>query len=536
MMRNHLFEAVIFDLDGVITRTALIHAQAWKETFDEYLRLRERRDKEPFKEFTYQEDYLKFVDGKPRYEGVKSFLASRGIKLPFGDPADAPEEETICGIGNKKNMLFSKILREKGVEVYPSSVEFVHSLKKAGIKVGVASSSKNCVQILEVAGLKDLFETIVDGKVSARLGLQGKPEGDIFVTAAYNLGVSPAKAVVVEDAISGVEAGRNGGFGLVIGVARERNQAELLDNGADIAVSDLSRINLEWIDAWFLRIPSSLFTFWEKRRTMSDIIKEEKTDIFINPYYFRSSKELFFSGKKLAFFLDYDGTLTPIVDRPEYAVVSSEMRKILKQLSSKYPTAIVSGRLKKNVENLVGIKGLFYAGSHGFEISGPNTLMIHPQAKEFVPLILEVTNKLKEELSNIEGVIIEEKKLSVAVHYRLVNQEYWDRIKDVVKKSICNLPSLRLMKGKKVFEIMPATDWNKAKAVRWIMQVLGLDWDTTSVIYLGDDTTDEDVFRFIRTRGLGILVSENPRPSAAEFRLASPDEVGKLFKKILGYG
>lgn len=532
-MKEHLFDAVIFDLDGVITRTALVHAQAWKETFDEYLRLRERRDKEPFKEFTYEIDYLKFVDGKPRYEGVKSFLKSRGIDLPFGDPGDAPDKETICGIGNKKNILFCRILQAKGVEVYRSSVELVRSLKKVGIKVGVASSSKNCVLILEAAGIKELFETIVDGKTSAELGLQGKPEADIFVTASYNLGILPAKAVVVEDAISGVKAGRNGGFGLVVGVAREGNASELLDNGADIAVSDLSEINLEWIDTWFSKTPPSLFQFWEKPREISDIFKEQKSEVMFNPSYFLSGKEFIFSGKKIAFFLDYDGTLTPIVERPEYAIISPQMKELLKRLSDKYPTAIVSGRLREDVENLVGIKGLFYAGSHGFEISGPNTLMIQPEAKRVIPIISEVTNKLKEELGNIPGVLIEEKKLSVAVHYRLVDNQYVEKIKNVVGKAISKLPSLRLMEGKKVFEIMPAIDWNKGKAVRWIMQALNLSWVGTSVVYLGDDTTDEDVFRFIRTRGLGILVSETPKPSAAEFRLASPEEVSNLFKEVL---
>ncbi len=251
MPGKYLFEAVIFDLDGVITRTALVHSHAWKKMFDDYLRQREALHGEPFKEFTQKDDYLPYVDGKPRYEGVKSFLESRGISIPFGDPSDTVEKETVCGLGNRKNITFNEVLARDGVSVYESTVQMIHDLKKAGVKVGVASSSKNCEAVLEAAGLMPLIETRVDGVVSAEMGLKGKPEPDIFTTAAANLGVKPHNAIVVEDATSGVAAGKAGNFGLVLGLAREENKNELLINGADIVVEDISETSLEALDNWF---------------------------------------------------------------------------------------------------------------------------------------------------------------------------------------------------------------------------------------------------------------------------------------------
>lgn len=245
------FEAVIFDLDGVITKTALVHASAWKRMFDQYMRSRSERFGEPFREFTHTGDYLPYVDGKPRYKGVSSFLESRGIHIPAGDPGDDPDKETVCGLGNQKNILFNQVLEEEGVEVYESTVEFIHMLKQAGVRIGVASSSRNCKSVLERAGLIDLFETRVDGVVSYEIGLKGKPEPDIFTTACDNLGASYHRSVVVEDAVSGVQAGRKGNFGLVLGVAREENEKELLAGGADIVVRDLGEIDLNRINDWF---------------------------------------------------------------------------------------------------------------------------------------------------------------------------------------------------------------------------------------------------------------------------------------------
>ncbi|MBK7213743.1 MAG: beta-phosphoglucomutase family hydrolase [Bacteroidales bacterium] len=250
-MADYSFEAVIFDLDGVITKTALVHSRAWKKMFDDYLLDRQTRFGEAFREFTQKDDYLPYVDGKPRYEGVKSFLASRGIELPFGTPEDDPANETVCGLGNRKNITFNEVLDREGVSVYDSTVKLMRELRAAGIRVGVASSSKNCFAVLKAADLLNLIETRVDGEVSAQIGLKGKPAPDIFLTACANLNCNPARSIVVEDAVSGVAAGRAGNFGLVLGIAREENENELYENGADIVVRDLEELTMDDLDIWF---------------------------------------------------------------------------------------------------------------------------------------------------------------------------------------------------------------------------------------------------------------------------------------------
>ena len=248
---SNLFKGAIFDLDGVITGTAIVHSLAWESMFNTYLKEHALANSEPFVPFDPAEDYLKYVDGKPRMEGVKSFLESRGIELPFGEMDDSEEQETVCGLGNRKNSVFTEILIKEGPEVYTSSVTLIENLIANGIRIGIASSSRNCQLILQLAKLEHLFETRVDGEVSIEMGLKGKPNPDIFVTAADNLGLKPNECVVIEDAISGVQAGSRGNFGLVLGIAREIEGSQLRMNGADIVVRDLGEITLEDIREWF---------------------------------------------------------------------------------------------------------------------------------------------------------------------------------------------------------------------------------------------------------------------------------------------
>jgi len=244
--RNSEFDAVIFDMDGVITDTASVHAASWKQTFDTYLRSREPVFHQPFEEFT-SADYLSYVDGRPRYKGVQAFLNSRGINLEYGSPGDEPGRETICGLGNQKNSLFNRLL-EDGAKIFDSSIILVRNLRSNGIKVGLATSSKNGAAILSTTGTTGFFDTVVDGNVSERMGLKGKPESDIFTAASDNMRVPYGRAVVVEDAVSGVQAAVKGGFALVIGVARDGTELELRKHGADIVVRDLSETSLEQIN------------------------------------------------------------------------------------------------------------------------------------------------------------------------------------------------------------------------------------------------------------------------------------------------
>ena len=237
------YDAVVFDMDGVVTQTASVHQAAWKALFDDYLKQRAATAGGQFREFT-PDDYLRYVDGKPRYDGVRDFLASRGITLPWGAETDPPEAESVCGLGNRKNALFQKELHDHGVQVFQSTVALIRELHAAGLRTAVISASKNASQVLQAGGVQDLFEAQVDGQVAEERHLPGKPDPAVFLEAARQLGAQPRRSVVVEDAVAGVRAGHAGGFGLVIGIDRGGNADGLRQNGADVVVKDLDEVKL----------------------------------------------------------------------------------------------------------------------------------------------------------------------------------------------------------------------------------------------------------------------------------------------------
>ena len=233
------YEAVLFDLDGVLTATARLHAAAWTRLFDDYLARRAAARRERFRRFESR-DYAQFVDGRPRYDGVRAFLASRGITVPDGAPDDPPGRETVCGLGNRKQVFFQEVLAKEGIDIINSTVAVVRHLQRHGVRRAVVSSSRNCAAILDAAGIAGLFELQVDGVVAERQGLAGKPAPDTFLHAARALGVAPSRAVVVEDAIAGVAAGRAGGFALVVGIDRTGAPDDLAWAGAHLVVTDLA--------------------------------------------------------------------------------------------------------------------------------------------------------------------------------------------------------------------------------------------------------------------------------------------------------
>jgi trehalose-phosphatase len=502
------YEAAIFDMDGVITQTAQVHAQAWKRMFDDFLK-KVSKDKEP-EPFDIRSDYKIYIDGKPRYDGVQSFLQSRGIHLPYGTPQDPPDKKTVCGLGNKKNSFFLKLIKEKGADVFTSSVKLIKQLKKENKKIAVISASRNCSAILEAAGVKDIFDVQVDGVVSDELDLKGKPHPDIFLEAARRLDVDPEKAVVVEDSLAGVEAGKRGQFGWVIGVARsEGDEQPLKDRGADQVVSDLGEL----------------------------LEKEEKNppEMPINkvPDALENMDRIaqMMAGKKLAVFLDYDGTLTPIVMRPEDAVLSSSMRKKVQELSHIFPVAVISGRDRKDVKSLVGLNEIYYAGSHGFDIKGPDLEYEHGQ--EFLPVLEKAEKYLKHKTKTVKGSLVERKKFSIAVHFRQVEEADFSKVNQAVQEADKKYPKLRLSSGKKVFELRPQVDWDKGKALLWLLKKMGLDNPHVLPLYIGDDTTDEDAFRVLFSRGLGIVVGEDSRLTSARFRLRDPSQVINFFNHLI---
>lgn len=505
------FDAAVFDLDGVVTRTARLHSAAWKELFDDYLRKRAARTGEVFKPFDQSDDYLRYVDGKPRYDGVRSFLEARHIHLDYGSPDDPPDRETICGLGNRKNELFNERLTREGVEVFDSSVRFIRELRAHSIKVALVSSSKNTRTILKVAGLESLFDACVDGIEAARLSLEGKPNPDIFIHAVRLLGVVPSRAFGVEDALSGVEALKSAGYGLVIGVDRGGQSDALREHGADIVVHDLAELQLE--------VPRAMVQLSNALDSAEEI-------------------KLRLERCRPAIFLDYDGTLTPIVAKPELAVLSENMRATLQELAGLCTVAIVSGRDRPVVERFVGLEQLVYAGSHGFDIAGPGGLRKeHERAVEFLPALDEAESRLEAALSRIPGALIERKRFAIAVHYRLVAHEHLDIVRQAVEAAVSEVkPGLRKFGGKKVFSIRPSLDWDKGRAVLWLLQELGLDRPDILPFYIGDDETDEDAFAALRGHtGIGILVSNAPQRTAAHYVLSSPSQVGEFLGRLIAW-
>jgi beta-phosphoglucomutase family hydrolase len=235
-------QACLFDLDGVVTKTALVHAAAWKQTFDEFLRERAKQTGTKFVPFDKVGEYDRYVDGKPRLDGTRSFLQARGINLPEGSPDDPPTAQTVNGLSNRKNALVLEMIDKQGVQVYDGSVRYIKAVRAAGLRTAVVSSSANTVQVLKVAGLTGLFDARIDGVVAKERGLKGKPAPDTFLAGAQALGVPPAEAVVFEDALAGVAAGHAGHFGLVVGVNRTGQAAELAAHGADVVVDDLEEL------------------------------------------------------------------------------------------------------------------------------------------------------------------------------------------------------------------------------------------------------------------------------------------------------
>ncbi|MDQ2077826.1 trehalose-phosphatase [Marinimicrobium sp. ABcell2] len=499
------YEAYIFDLDGVLTRTADLHFSAWKTLFDDFLSQRKEKAYSGFSEA----DYQRYVNGKPRLDGVRDFLTARGIVLDLGTSEDGPDQETICGLGNRKNQLFHEQMQHHGVATYSEAIKFLRTVRDKGGRTAAVSSSKNAQSVLKNAGIETLFDARVDGEMGEQLKLPGKPAPDYFVEAARRLQIKPEQCVVFEDAIAGVEAARRGGFGLVVGVARETDPVALSEAGADVVVEELTQLPIECLPRRHLPLALDEFP--------------------------RLAKRL---NRRVCVALDYDGTLTPIVADPEDAILSEDMRERLVQLARCCPVAIVSGRDVNNVRQLVQLPQLYYVGSHGFDINGSDTDPLqHQTAQEFLPALDAAESDLRERLRNIEGAQLERKRFSLAVHYRNVAAPDRERIDQVVNQVAQEYRELRRTTGKKVIELRPGVDWDKGKAVHWLLQRLQrndlqLYGKSARVLYIGDDVTDEDVFRSIIDEGVGVVVADAERVSLAHFRLRNPDEVAQFLGQL----
>jgi trehalose 6-phosphate phosphatase len=504
-------KAIILDLDGVITRTASLHAKAWKQVFDEYQEQRKHQDEPQYEPFSVEKDYRDFVDGKPRYEGVRSFLESRGIKMQEGSPSDEPGWTSICAIGNRKNEIFHQLLGREGAEVFPDAVDKIREWHKKGYKTAVVSSSKNCIPILQSLHLESLFDVSVDGVIAEKLKLHGKPSPDIFLQASKVLDIRPHQALLMEDAQAGVQAGKSGDFGLVIGVARDNQKKALQKHGADVTIRSFRDIEISNSGKYRIH-PSGLPSALDR----------------IEAIVAKMAKESF------PVFLDYDGTLTPIVNQPEDAVLPDGMRCILKRLAASRPTAIVSGRDLSAVKNFVRLNDLIYAGSHGFDIEMLDGSRVQfDAAKAVLPELNRAEEELNVLIKSVEGARIERKRFAVAVHFRNVSREDVPRIEPAVNRILSRHDSLRISHGKKVLELRPDIDWNKGKAVIWLYNRMMPNQSDTIPLYIGDDITDEDAFLALQGWGIGILVGNHGDLTAATFQLKNVKETAKFLERLI---
>lgn len=504
-------DAVVFDLDGVITRTAAVHSAAWKQLFDEYLQQRAERLDEEFIPFD-SDDYLSYVDGKPRYDGVASFLESRGIDLPWGTPDDPPGSETVRGLGSRKDEYFLDRLRTDGVEAFETSVQLVHELQHQGFGTALISSSRNVSDVLASADLSDLFPVIIDGIVASDLGIPGKPDPAVFLEATASLGAVPERTAIVEDALSGVRAGRDGGFAMVIGVDRADHAAELAADGATVTVPDLGELTV---------VPATPVP----RAGLPDA--STNLDMLARAI----------GDRKPAVFLDYDGTLTPIVNHPDDALLSDDTRDVTTELASLITVAVVSGRDVNDVRDKMRVEGIYYAGSHGFDIVGPDgepiaDIGLQDFSQYLGPLDC-ATRLLEARLVDVPGSQVERKQFAIAVHYRRVAESDEEAVRDAVHEVAPEVPELRLTTGKKVFELRPDFDWDKGRALDWLLRELDLFDGSVIPIYVGDDTTDEDAFRAIRNRGIGIVVGDDGDATFARWQVPDTDAVRSFLTAMI---
>lgn len=500
-------KALVIDMSEVIIRTAEINKTAWEIVFNEFFKVNN------LEQSFSGEDYQTWFEGKTKFDRTRQFLNSRNIHLPFGSQNEPANFETICGLEKKKSKLFSHLLREGQLQVYEKAVERIKNWKEKGLKTAIVSSDENFKKAIKRTELKGLFDVKIDGHISRKMGLKEKPEADLYLQATKELGFPPEDCILFDDSEAGVQAGSKANFGLVVGVSRRKNRKQLSENGADIVIDNFNELDIfndPEIRMWF----------------------SQQTAPFASQYV-KFGEAI--SSKTPVLFLDYDGTLTPIVPNPDDAIISDEMKSVIKNCATKFTVAAVSGRDMDDLKQKINLDELIYAGSHGFRISGPDGLYHeHEKTIEILPHLDKVEKLLKQKFEGIiPGVLVERKRYAIAIHYRNASMDDFSEIKNKVNNSIKNTEGLKVDEGKKILEVKPAIDWNKGKAVFWILEKLGFtDREKYIPIYIGDDKTDEDAYEALAGWGFGIQVGPGSVPSAAYFKLKNVYQVRILLKEL----
>lgn len=501
-------DAVLFNLDGVVTHTNKAHAAAWKQTFDNYLLKRNPQEGEDLGPFHIDLDYRRFLDGKPRDAGIRHFLASRHINLPRGEDEDPAYTNTMRHLGYRKDLNFEAIIQQQGIEVYGCAIALIHQLRNAGIKTAVVSASKHCDMVLERAAIQELFDARIDALEAEHLELDGKPDPYVLLELARRLGAEPERIAVIEDSVIGVTACKRGRFGLIIGFDSGDRRELMLEHGADYVIKDLCSVNVDGAADEAL-LPTDLVD----------------TKLITNQL----------AGKRPVLFLDYGGTLAPATDRDEDARISKKARRILRKTARLMPVTIVSGRDVEDICTQVGLQELFYAGSHGLDIRGHNIHLELPEGDEALQDLDRAMEALTRHLSEIPEVSIGRKRFAIVVHFHQEDIANADQVAAAIKQVQTLLPRLKITGGKEVLELLPDIDWDKGRAMNWLLSELGMDGTDVLPVYIGDDVTDEAAFAKLRERGIGILVAERPQPSAATYRVKNPEEVLDLLKCLVEF-
>ena len=501
------FSAVIFNLDGVVTRINEIHIEAWKRLFDEFLLERSPLEGEDLRTFHAELDYRKYVEGRPRNVGVKHVLSSRHIELPLGEADDPPHYTTVHGLGNRKKLIFNELLEQQDPLVFGCAVALIHRLRNEGFKTAIVTASEHCDMILEKAELSDRFDARIDGIESERLDLGSKPDPYVLWEVARRLEIDPEQIVVIEDSIVGVTASSRGRFGLTIGIDDGEQRQLMLDHGADHVLEDLCRLHIDGAS--------------EDEELSPPVLAEMEL----------ISNQL--ADKRPVLFLNYGGTLTPNIRKTKDAELSKKVRRALQKAAQLMPVTIVSGRDVKELRDRVDLPELIYAGSYGLEILGQDLHLELPDGIDVLEDLDKAAAELAELLAEFPGVSIQRKRFAIAVHYQKKDTIEAAYVEATVEQVQMRLPRLRKTGGKEVFELLPNIDWDKGRAVKWLLAELGLDGPDSLPIYIGDDMTDEDAFRSLRGVGIGILVTKRPQPSLATYRVSNSGDALEVLNHLI---